>query len=134
LGLVIFGWTNLFKGLSKRLNFLERSLKNSFSIPIGVIFCLILGTASAQTTVSYTSPVADYQPFVDEKITSWKAANDKVGQIGGWRAYAKEAQQPDNTPTPTTAPAPVQNKAPMQKPASNNSDAMKTDPHAGHKP
>lgn len=110
-------------------------MKNSFFIPnfalITAIFCLLLGTASAQTIVSYTSPVADYQPFVDEKITSWKAANDKVGQIGGWRAYAKEAQQPDNTPTP---PIPVQNIAPMQKPASSNGDAMKTDPHTGHKP
>ncbi len=75
-------------------------MKNSFFIPIAAISCLLLGTAMAQTSVSYTSPVADYQSFVDEKITSWKAANDKVGQIGGWRAYAKEAQQPENTPAP----------------------------------
>lgn len=46
----------------------------------------------AQTAIGYTSPIADYQPFVDEKVTSWKTANDQVGQIGGWRAYAKEAQ------------------------------------------
>ena len=103
-------------------------MKNSFFIPITAIFCLLLGTVSAQTIVSYTSPVADYQPFVDEKITSWKLANDKVGQVGGWRAYAKEAQQPDNTS------APAQNIAPIQKPASSNGDAMKTDPHTGHKP
>ena len=84
-------------------------MKNSFFKPITAIFCLLLGTASAQTIVSYTSPVADYQPFVDEKITSCKAANDKVGQIGGWRAYAKEAQQPENTPIPS------QNSVPMPK-------------------
>ena len=88
-------------------------MKNSFFIPnfvlITAISCLFLGTATAQTIVSYTSPVADYQPFVDEKITSWKAANDKVGQIGGWRAYAKEAQQPENTPIPS------QNSVPMPK-------------------
>ena len=84
------------------------------------IFCLTLGTASAQTTVGYTSSIADYQPYIDEKVTSWKAADDKVGQIGGWRAYAKEAQQPDNT-------------APLQKPAGSSGDVMKTDPHAGHK-
>ena len=80
-------------------------MKNSFFIHIFAISCLLLGTATAQTVVSYTSPIADYQPFVDGKITSWKAANDKVGQIGGWRAYAKEAQQPDNTPVPTTVKA-----------------------------
>ena len=99
-------------------------MKNSFFssnfVLTTAISCLILGTASAQTTVGYTSPIADYKPFVDEKVTSWKAANDKVGQIGGWRAYAKEAQQPDNTPT-------------QQKPAGSSGDVMKSDPHAGHK-
>lgn len=97
-------------------------MKNSFFLPnfvlITAISCLLLGTASAQTVVSYTSPVADYQPFIDEKITSWKAANDKVGQIGGWRAYAKEAQQPENTPTPS------QNSVTLPK-------AMTTEPQAG---
>lgn len=89
----------------------------------------IFSSASiAQTALSYTSPIADYQPFVDEKISSWKAANDKVGQIGGWRAYAREAQQPDNTL------APSQNAAPMQKPVGMNADEMKKDPHTGHKP
>jgi outer membrane protein TolC len=53
--------------------------------------------------------VADYQPFVDEKITSWKAANDKVGQIGGWRAYAKEAQA--NAALASSAPAAASNTA-----------------------
>ena len=82
-------------------------MKNSFFTPILALACLFLGTATAQTIVSYTSPIADYQPFVDEKITSWKAANDKVGQIGGWRAYAKEAQQPENTPIPSQKAAPM---------------------------
>lgn len=76
------------------------------------------------TTVSYTSPIANYQLFVDEKIAGWKAANDKVGQIGGWRAYAKEAQQPENTPAPTPPPATAPTSAPP---------TTKIDPHAGHK-
>jgi outer membrane protein TolC len=46
----------------------------------------------AQTTLGYTSPIADYQKFVDEKVLPWKDANNKVAEIGGWRAYAKEAQ------------------------------------------
>lgn len=102
-------------------------MKTLFFIPIAATTCLFSGTVMAQVTVSYTSPMADYQPFVDEKVTAWKTANDKVGQIGGWRAYAKEAQQPDNTPTPS------QSSASMQKPSDGNADLMKTDPHAGHK-
>ena len=84
-------------------------------------------TVSAQTAVSYASPITDYQSFVDEKVTPWKASNDNVGQIGGWRAYAKEAQQPDNTPTPSLS------SVPMQQPAGNSSNVTKPDPHAGHK-
>lgn len=95
-------------------------MKTLYLFPAATVVCLFSSIAIAQTAVTYTSPIADYQPYVDAKVTSWKAANDKVGQIGGWRAYAKEAQLPDNT-------------APLQKPVGNSGDVMKTDPHAGHK-
>ena len=105
-------------------------MKTLFFTPIAVTVCLFSATAMAQAvsaaTVNYLSPIADYQPFVDEKVTSWKAANDKVGQIGGWRAYAKEAQQPENTPSLMPAAAPV--TTPPTTPSST-----KIDPHAGHK-
>lgn len=99
-------------------------MKTHYLFPAAAVVCLLSSFAIAQTTVSYASPIADYLPFVDEKVSSWKAANDKVGQIGGWRAYAKEAQQPDNMPTPK----------PKSPNLPNSSDAMKPDPHAGHKP
>lgn len=90
-------------------------MKNLFLIPL----VLICGTASwsalAQDAVSYTSPIADYQSFNDEKVAAWKLSNDKVGQIGGWRAYAKEAQQPDNMPT----------LAPIQKTMGGHGEAVK---------
>ena len=98
-------------------------MKILFLLPRFTTVCLLSSSAIAQTIVTYKSPIEDYKAFVDEKVISWKAANDKVGQIGGWRAYAKETQQPDNTPVPTT----------VQKPVGNNVDAIKHDPHAGHK-
>ena len=49
--------------------------------------------------IKYTSPLADYRRFVDEKPTPWKEANDTAARIGGWRAYARDATEP-------TAPAP----------------------------
>lgn len=39
----------------------------------------------------YRSTLESYQPFADEKLLPWKQANDTVGKVGGWRAYAKEA-------------------------------------------
>lgn len=59
------------------------------------------GTAVAQTAaesitplptqLQYTSPLRAYQAYADEPIQSWREANDRVGRIGGWRAYAKDA-------------------------------------------
>ena len=42
-----------------------------------------------------------YKPYSDEPPGNWKAANDNVARIGGWREYAKQAQQPDDTPAAT---------------------------------
>jgi hypothetical protein len=70
-------------------------LKTLFLIPIAIASCQLSSLAVAQITANYTSPIADYQKFSDEKVLPWKAANDKVAEIGGWRAYAKEAQAKD---------------------------------------
>ena len=48
-----------------------------------------------------------YKPYTDEPVGNWKAVNDTVGKIGGWREYAKQSQ-PSGTPP---APAPVGNAA-----------------------
>jgi len=52
----------------------------------------------AATPVPYKSAFEGYQAYSDDKMTNWKAANDEVARIGGWREYAKQAQQPENTP------------------------------------
>jgi hypothetical protein len=44
---------------------------------------------------TYSSPLATYRRLGDDTPVSWKAANETVNRIGGWRAYAREAQQPD---------------------------------------
>ena len=53
---------------------------------------------SPASPASYPSAFADYKPFSDEPIGNWKAANDEVARIGGWREYAKQAQSSENTP------------------------------------
>lgn len=96
-------------------------MKTIFLITIAAASGLMAMPGLSQTTVIYTSPLADYQPFNDEKVASWKIANDKVGQIGGWRAYAKEAQQPDNMPTA------VQSRTP------STGHVTPVNPNEGHK-
>lgn len=55
------------------------------------------------TKLQYTSALASYQGYADQAVQSWREANDRVGRIGGWRAYAKEAatgQSAPDTPPP----------------------------------
>lgn len=77
-------------------------------------------------TPAYRSSFEDYRPFVDEAVsaTSWREANDRVGRIGGWRAYAAEIQ--NETATPASA---------SSDPAAgtgSNAPAGRTAGHAGH--
>lgn len=43
------------------------------------------------TVPDYVSPLQSYKKYVESSEPDWKAANGLVGEIGGWRAYAKEA-------------------------------------------
>lgn len=43
----------------------------------------------------YRSAFAGYRPLADDKATAWRSANDKAVAFGGWRAYAREVQQPE---------------------------------------
>ena len=43
----------------------------------------------------YRSAFEGYRPNTEAEVGKWRETNDKVGRIGGWRAYAKEAAAPD---------------------------------------
>jgi len=58
----------------------------------------------------HRSALQGYKPAGDVKVGSWKEANEVVNRIGGWRAYAREAQAPAAAPAaaasaPSAAPA-----------------------------
>lgn len=44
-------------------------------------------------TLSYQSATTDYRLYDDNPPGDWQAANDRVGEIGGWRTYAKQAYE-----------------------------------------
>ena len=75
-------------------------------------------------TIQYKSPFLDYRPLGEDKRTPWKAANDEVGKIGGWRVYAREASEPA-PPLPATPIAPV-------KPPGDNMTKPMPGGHADH--
>ncbi|MDO8252322.1 MAG: hypothetical protein Q7T78_21765 [Rhodoferax sp.] len=81
-------------------------------------------------SVRYESSFAQFRRIGDDKPVAWREANDAVARIGGWRVYAREAQQPD----PAAAEKP---SAPPQVPAQTPSIAPAAKPmpagQSGHK-
>ena len=63
----------------------------------------------------HQSSLASYRRMADDKSLSWRDANDTVARIGGWRVYAREAQQPD--PAPAAKPAVAAPAAPPNQTA-----------------
>ena len=77
--------------------------------------------------VSYSSPFTQYRSLGDDKPISWREANDTVTRIGGWRVYAREAQQPDATPPPAAAlPTDPAKRLPAATPGPSGSGEHKT--------
>lgn len=37
-------------------------------------------------------PFEHYRGWRDEPLQDWRAANERVGEIGGWRTYLRESQ------------------------------------------
>ena len=43
--------------------------------------------------LSHQSATSIHRSYEEVTLQNWKAANDRVGEIGGWRVYANEAYQ-----------------------------------------
>ena len=41
-------------------------------------------------------PFKQYQSWRDEPLQDWRQANERVGEIGGWRTYLRESQPAAN--------------------------------------
>lgn len=53
-------------------------------------------TAPRLSVPEYRSPLIAFQPFEDADPLDWKEANDRVGEIGGWRVYSREPFESDD--------------------------------------
>lgn len=52
---------------------------------------------SRPPTISYQSTTTAYRLYDDNPPGDWRAANDRVREIGGWRTYAKEIDEVDRS-------------------------------------
>lgn len=53
-------------------------------------------TGAESATQAVLAPLDGYQAWRDEPLEAWRAANDRVGEIGGWRTYLRESQADDD--------------------------------------
>jgi hypothetical protein len=83
---------------------------------------------SRPAPLMFDSVLSRYKPMTDQKLGGWREANDNVGQIGGWRTYLKDAQQPEvaGPAAPAASDSPRKTVTPSVPTA--------PDPHAGHGP
>ncbi len=70
--------------------------------------------------VNVPTALTGYRRLAGAPPIAWPQANETVNRIGGWRAYARETQQPDAPQpspglpsTPATDTAPVHHHHPM---------------------
>jgi len=53
----------------------------------------------------HNSALTRYKAHTDIEVGAWRKANDLTAQIGGWRAYAREAHAPDSPDAHAAPPA-----------------------------
>jgi hypothetical protein len=63
------------------------------------------GQSASQQAVPYRSALDGYRPFADQSVAPWKESNEAVRNAGGWRAYAREAQEGARQSAKPAAPA-----------------------------
>jgi hypothetical protein len=61
--------------------------------------------AASVPAAVHRSALAGYQRYLEQPAGSWREANETVNRIGGWRVYAREANQPDAAAAASSKPA-----------------------------
>lgn len=75
--------------------------------------------------LQYFSVFTRYRSFREQPLSSWKETNDTVGKIGGWRFYARDAQQPGTGASADGAESDAEKKQP-------SGPIERPDQHSGH--
>lgn len=82
-----------------------------------------LDAGASVPDVAYESAFSRYRRAAEGKAIPWRESNDTAARIGGWRTYAREAQEPE--------PA---SSAPAATPVKPDPKAMPMPQgHGGHK-
>ncbi|MBX3635843.1 MAG: hypothetical protein KF683_10730 [Rubrivivax sp.] len=65
-----------------------------------------LDPAAAVPRLEYRSALRGYRPLADTPPGDWRALNEQVHRVGGWRTYLRQAHAPEPAaPEAATKPA-----------------------------
>ena len=93
---------NLFRRL---VTSSARTRLTRITVPLASVWLLAIPMAHAAETMSMPmamshdmapAPFGQYQKWRDEPVQDWTASNDRVGEIGGWLTYLRDAQPADD--------------------------------------
>jgi hypothetical protein len=119
----------MYLNISFKATAIARVVASVVTTTTALTFCLVSAVSAQVVTeprlpqsaldqgVQFKSSFSEYVPYSEQSIESWREANDRVGEIGGWRAYAKEAQQARSQAKPDTQmlQAPMSHAHPQTK-------------------
>ena len=72
---------------------------------------------SRNSSLRFESVFDGYQSYRHQSVAPWEQSNERVREVGGWRAYAREAAEPEG------AEAPPQNGPGVSRPAHDHGSA-----------
>lgn len=77
---------------------LPRAAPRAHACFLGLAACAWMAATSAQAAEAAApeqveAPFTQYRGWRDEPLEDWRQANERVGDIGGWRTYLRESQQ-----------------------------------------
>lgn len=77
-----------------------------------------LDASAAVPPLRHSSAFERYRRLGDTPVAPWREVNDTAARIGGWRAYAREANVPEGAASAPAGPAaPAAPVAPASAPA-----------------
>lgn len=105
------------------------ALPHSVLIAAASLFVFAHTQSHAQEAKSAFSA---YKKFDDPGVSDWKASNDKVRTLGGWRTYLKEAYENPEAPVTDAPVSDAQVPASAARPSDVGKNASPPEPSHSH--
>lgn len=116
----------MFLNILIKATAIARIVASVVTTTVALTFCSVLAVraqavteprlpqSTTEQSVQFKSSFSGYVPYSEQSIESWREANDRVGEIGGWRVYAKEAQRARASSEPQDLTSQAQSQAQSQ--------------------